>query len=165
MYYTKITIFHIIFLLGLCFGLMTGMILGYSQYGIIGAIIVGVIGLYCGGQIGFFPHRLANRAIFKHIEKSTNEELRRIIDRNEWNFYNTLALMELSKRNQNINTDLYRIFQLLQSDNFLQRLYAWDALRLVFPGVANQLTSYDPKESFDICQLKLASFSFLAENK
>ena len=46
--------------------------------------------------------------------------------------------------------------KMLESDEHLQRVYGWDALRLVFPEETKMAADYDPRAAPDDCRDKIA---------
>ncbi|MGA2796763.1 MAG: hypothetical protein ABSE63_04220 [Thermoguttaceae bacterium] len=122
----------------------------------LGGIAVGVVGFI----VGFVPfdllERLLTRRLFRKVQKSSNEDLWRIVDLGLWNFRYTLALLQLGARGQDICRELPTVIKLLASNNPLFRGYAWDALRLVFFDEAHAITDYNPKASTDDCCAKVA---------
>lgn len=156
--YTRITIFHLFNWLGLIIGGNVGGTLGWKYFGITGAVIGGLLGLYLGGVIGLLPERLAMRAFFKDLENSSTERLWEIVAEPEWNFRQSMALLQLAGRGEDVFAKLEQILTMLESGEPLERVYAWDALRLVFPDEANKLEGYNPQESSVDCYNKIQAF-------
>jgi hypothetical protein len=66
-----------------------------------------------------------------------------------------LALVHLAARGQDIYKALPRILLLLKSDSELERIYGWDALKLVFEREANAVEGYNPRSSKENCLCKI----------
>lgn len=49
-----------------------------------------------------------------------------------------------------------RIVKMLESDDELERVYGWDALRLVFTAEAKEMADYDPRAATEDCRDKVA---------
>ncbi len=158
----QFSIFHIFGMLGIALGSSMGGVGGYQFFGMIGLVGGGLVGAYCGGWLGQLPERWARRSLFREIESASNEELWSIVNEERWNFRQSLALLHLSSRGENVRSEKPRIIVMLESDQPLQRIFGWDALRLVFPDLAKQLENYNPKESHEECLLKVRQFQ--AEN-
>jgi hypothetical protein len=160
--YTKITVFHLLNWLGLVLGANLGGIFGWKYFGPGGAIVGGLLGLYLGGLLGLLPERWAGKLFFNRIEQSTTEELWGIVNRGDWNFYQTMALLHLAGRGEDVHSKLEQILTMLESEEVLVRAYGWDAVRLVFTPEANRLEGYDPKNSIEQCQKKVNHFRTLS---
>ncbi len=46
---------------------------------------------------------------------------------------------------------------MLESEDKLERIYGWDALRLVFTQDSESASGYDPRASTEDCRAKIAS--------
>lgn len=152
---TKITLYHVLWFACFISGAMLGSSVGLKYFGVAGGILGGITGMVSGFIIGGLPETWATKRFFKNIEQSSNEELWRIVNLElSWNFYQTMALLQLAAREQDVSGELPRIIRMLESEEVLTRRYGWDALRLVFPPETEQIGDYDPKESAEICRQK-----------
>jgi hypothetical protein len=156
MYYTQITIFHVFALLGIIGGLDIGFVVGHRFFGLIGGLVLAIAGAVLGYIIALIPEHISHRSMFKEIEKSSNEQLWKIVNMGWWNFYQTIALLQLAARGQDVRSRLPRILDMLESDNRLTRLYGWDALRVVFTELVPQAPDYNPSKPPDECKRNIA---------
>jgi hypothetical protein len=138
-------------------GAMTGGGLGLNLFGIGGAIAGGIVGAALGHVVGVVPDWLSTRLMFRHIRRSSDEKLWQIVNLGFWNFYQTLALLQLAARGQNVRGQLPRIVQMLESDDQLERVYGWDALRLVFPAETEMAGDYNPRAAAEDCRNRIAT--------
>jgi hypothetical protein len=149
---TQITFFHVLWLVAVVAGGMAGSGLGYNLLGIGGALAGGILGVVTGHVVGVLPDWLSTRLMFRRIARSSDERLWKIVNLGFWNFYQTLALLQLAARGQ-----LPRIVRMLESEEKLERVYGWDALRLVFTEDAKVLTGYDPWGTTEDCRNRIAT--------
>jgi hypothetical protein len=133
-----------------------GVGFGHKYFGTIGAIVGGITGLIIGFIIGYLLDKISTRSMFREIEGSSNEKLRAITEMKFWNFYTTLALLQLAARGEEVRQKLPRIIDMLESDSLLNRLYGWDALRLVFDKETEIIADYNPRASTEDCRSKIA---------
>ena|GEM_PF-2564713 len=154
--YTRITLFHVLWLstVGLC--VTVGLVLGLRQSGTMGSIIGGVIGFVVGHFVGCLPDRVSTKMLFRHLKRSSSAELRSIVAADDWKFCHTMALLQLAARGEEVRAELPRILGMLESDSQLPRVYGWDALRIVFPKETEIIGHYDPRESAEECRNKAA---------
>jgi hypothetical protein len=96
--------------------------------------------------------------MFKEMQQSSNEQLKAKIEHPLWSFYNTLALLNLHVRGEDVQSYLPRVLSLLESDDSVTRLFGRDALALVFTPLAKQLQDlgYNPHASTEDCRAKAA---------
>jgi hypothetical protein len=151
---TQLTLFEVLRLTGTFLGLGIGTSVGFARFGVVGAIIGGIVGLVVGALVGGLPDWLGKRWMFRSIEKSSTAELRAIVAQRDWNFYQTMSLLQLATRGEDVQSDLPRILTMLESDSTLTRVYGWDALRLVYTELAERIADYDPRASTEECRLK-----------
>lgn len=152
---TQVTLFLLIQMLAAVGGSVTGVAIG-KPFGIVGAVVGGISGLLMGAFLGGLPDWLATRLLFRKVARSPNDELAKMVDLGLWNFSNTLALLHLSARGQNVRSYLPRIVGLLESENMLCRIYGWDALRLVFNEETQIMEGYDPRGPVEDCRVRTA---------
>ena len=67
-----------------------------------------------GSTGGTAPEWLSTRLMFRHIMRSSDEKLWQIVNLGFWNFYQTLALLQLAARGQNVRSQLPRIVKMLE---------------------------------------------------
>ena len=115
-----------------------------------------MVGGFLGFIIGYLPDFLSQQWLFKSMQKSSNAELKAMIDKGEWTFIQTLALLNLSLRGEDVQSYLPRIITMLESDNWRTRLFGRDALRWVFTELAVRINDYDPQASTEECRRKIA---------
>lgn len=132
-------------------------------WGIVGGIAGLLIGFFIGYKIYAIIDRRGTRSLFREIKESSNDQLWNIVNMGFWNFYQTLALLNLAAREQDVTGQLPRIFDMLESENKLTRIYGWDALRLVFNKETELIGSYDPRASTKNCRDKVAKLRMLME--
>lgn len=160
--YTRITSFHLLFLVGVFIGGILMANIGWKFFGLVGAVLGGLLGAYLGGVLALIPERWAGKAFFKDIEESSTERLWEIVNRQEeWNFYHTMALLHLAGRGEDVQPKLPHILTMLESAEMLERVYGWDALRLVFTEEAKKLEGYAPRATAEECQEKLNHYRSL----
>jgi hypothetical protein len=140
-----------------------GATFGASRFGWLGGILGGVAGILIGHVIGVIPDWLSTRFMFRYIAKSSDEKLWRILNLGFWNFYQTLALLQLAARGRDVRTELPRIVTMLESDDKLERVYGWDALQLVFTEEAKKVPGYDPWAATDECRQRIVELKALVE--
>jgi hypothetical protein len=153
--FTRLTIFHLFYLIGMCVGVWAGVVIGH-HFGTVGTIIGVLLGLFLGAFVGGVPSWLGYRWMFREIENSSNERLRQIVDERDWDFRKTLALLTLSARKVDVSGDLARIVNMLESDSSLVRVYGFDAMRLVFTDIARRVPQYDPRGATENCRRQIA---------
>jgi len=154
--YTRITIFHVLWFVAVVAGTYAGAMVGRQLFGLAGAIVGALLGFTIGHIVGSIPDWWAYRSLFNGIQRSSNEDLWRIVAKDEWRFDNTLALLTLGARDQDVSSQLPRVIQMLESDSKLTRRYGFDALRIVFTEQYNVIPDYDPYEPPDTCRRKVA---------
>lgn len=76
----------------------------------------------------------------------------------EWTFIQTLALLNLQVRGEEVQSYLPRVIALLEAGSRQTRLFGRDALRLAFTPLGVQLDAwgYDPDAPTDDCRSKVA---------
>jgi len=129
-----------------------GGYVGLSYFGMIGGIPGGLIGLFIGHVIGVLLDRRSTHLFFRKISRSSDEELWRIVNLGFWNLYQTMALLNLAARGQDVSGQLPRIIGMLESDNRETRLFGWDALRIVFCTEYKIIENYDPRSTTEECR-------------
>jgi hypothetical protein len=159
---TRMTLNVLLYLVAVVTGGVTGGGLGFNLFGVGGAIAGGIVGAGLGHAVGVVPEWLSTRLMFRHISRSSDEELWKIVHLGFWNFYQTLALLQLAARGQDVRTQLPRIVKMLESDDRLQRVYGWDALRLVFPAETAMVADYNPQGTAEDCRNKAAKLQEIA---
>lgn len=101
---TQITFFTVLWLVAVVAGGVTGGALGSDLLGTLGAITGLIIGVMIGHAVGVVPDWLSTRLMFRHIARSSDERLWRIVNLGFWNLYQTLALLQLAGRGHNVRT-------------------------------------------------------------
>ena len=132
--------------------------IGHLRFGVPGAIAGGVIGGVVGLAIGSLPRHLTQEFVFRKMQRSSNDELRAMLEHKLWAFNETLALLNLQVRGEDVQPYLPRVLSLLESEGSLERVFGRDALRLVFTPLAKQLDDfgYDPGGSTEDCRSAVA---------
>lgn len=153
--YTRLTIFHVLWLVGGGLGFGFGIIFGLKHFGVIGAILGAALGGVCGIMPALLLEHFVHRSLFKEIQQSSSEKLWNNLDKGDWNFFHTMSLLQLAVRGEDIEKKLPRILQMLGSDTKSTRLYGWDAFRIVFTDKAKLIPDYDPNETTEQCRAKL----------
>jgi hypothetical protein len=103
--------------------------------------------------------------LFRNIERSSNEALKRTLSLGIWNFWQTLALLQLAARGEDVKTELPRLLGMLASASVLDRVHGWDAVRLVFPVHAERLRGYNPEDSAVACHQRSSATCCPANGK
>jgi hypothetical protein len=156
MQFTRITISHVLWFAtvpAFALGLASGAL---EHSGWILAVLIGVIGFVSGHFAWCLLIELLRRANMMRIAGMSTKKLWASVRRPNWNFNKTLALLQLAAREEEVTCELPRIVRMLQSDSMLERIYGWDALRLVFTPLAEELKEYDPRESTENCRDKVS---------
>lgn len=150
---TRITLCFLLWGIILVGATMMGVVEGARAFGIPGAILGGVAGIFVGNFAGKLPQYFATRWLLRKLSLSSNDELWRTVHMGSWNFTQTMALLTLAGRNQDVGAQLPRVMGMLESDDPLTRVYGWDALRLVFDNEASAIQDFDPRATTEACQL------------
>lgn len=150
----RLTLFGVFAIAGLCSGVLCGIIFGQRYFGFPGAIVGAVIGGFVGIVIGKLPSFFMQEHMFREMQKCTNDELKTKLKQQPWSFYQTLALLNLQLRGEDVQSYLPQVLALLESEDSKLRWFGRDALRLVFTHLAKQLDDfgYDPQGSLDDCR-------------
>ena len=152
--YTKITVFHLLWLASVIALTALGLWVGRCYFSTTGLITGGVIGLVIGHIIGCLPERIGRRLFFGQIMRSSKEELRTMVAADNWNFGHTMALLRLAAMGEQVRHQIPRIVAMLESDSQLTRIYGWDALRIVFTDESRVIEDYNPRSSTEDCRRK-----------
>jgi hypothetical protein len=154
----RLTVFEVLAICIFFGGIFIGIAICHPYFGIIGRSIGAVIGGISGFIVGLLPRHLMQERMFREMQKSSNEQLKAKIEHPLWSFYNTLALLNLHLRGEDVQSYLPRILSLLESNDNATRLFGRDALMLVFTPVGRQLhdLKYDPHASTEDCRAKVA---------
>jgi hypothetical protein len=151
---TLSVLFQIIFMV---VGLVSGAIEGHRRFGILGLVPGGFIVCMVGYYLGRIPDLLGTRWLLRSTAKKETPELWKIVTwLPEWDMGKTLALFHLAERGENVAPYLPRFLNLLDSHQVLERVYSWDALRLVFPDEASRYEGFNPWNSTEECRRKVA---------
>jgi hypothetical protein len=153
---TRMNLFDVLSFSGLVMEILLGSAVGHAWLGVIGAIVGGIIGGVLGLFLGHLPGSLAQEQLFRSMQKKSNAELKAVIDEEEWTFIQTLALLNLHLRDEDVQGYLPRVITLLESDHWRTRLHARDALRFVCTPLAVRIEDYDPYASTEKCRRKVA---------
>lgn len=139
-------------------GCLVGGGVGYDAFGWLGLLLGGAAGLVAGALLGRIPDLLGTRWMLRSVARTPTDELRRqVAFRADWDFGKTLALLHLADRGEKVDSYLPEFLHQLGSPDVLRRVYAWDALRLVFPATAARYPSFDPWASTEACRRILHS--------
>jgi hypothetical protein len=124
------------------------MIFGFTEgqrhFGTMGGIIGIPLGGIIGGWLGYLPNILCSEWMFRKLQRSSNEELRAIADEKYWTFRQTLALLNLQRRGEDVQSYLPRVIGLLELKDLRSRYFGRDALALVFSPLAAKVGFWDP---------------------
>lgn len=155
---TRLTFFGVLALAGLCVGIFLGLFLGHRYLGAAGAFVGALVGGLVGIVVGNLPSFFMQECIFRDMQRCTNVELKSKLEQQPWSFYQTLALLNLQLRGEDVEPYLPRVLALLESEDSKMRWVGRDALRLVFTQLAKQLDDlgYDPQRPRDDCCLLVA---------
>ena len=121
--YARMNLFDVLAIFGFFFGILVGIHFGHRYFGIVGAILGAVAGGILGIIIGLLPRHFMQESMFKEMQKSSNEQLKAKIEHPSWSFYNTLALLNLQVRGEDVQPYLPRVLALLESDDPVTRLF------------------------------------------
>jgi hypothetical protein len=150
----RLTLFDVLAIGGFFFGIFLGISLGHRYFGTIGAILGAVVGGFLGIVLGLLPTHFGQEQMFREMQKSSNEQLKAKLEHPLWSFYQTLALLNLQARGEDVQLHLPRVLALLESDDRVTRLFGRDALALVFTPQAKQMRDldYNPNASTEDCR-------------
>lgn len=147
------TMFGLLTVCGVFFGLAIGVRYGYSIFGLIGGLVGGVAGCGVGFIVGRLPYIIASYHIQRSFESQSSQRLReRLRDGNEY-YIAHLLLAYLMRRGEDITNELPYIISLLKAESFDRRRFGWTALKLAFPKTAAMITEYQPNESTEKCRI------------
>lgn len=82
--------------------------------------------------------------MFRELRRRTNAELRAVAEEQYWTFRQTLALLNLQLRGEDVQSYLPRVITLLESNDLRSQYFGRDALSLVFAPLAEKIGRYDP---------------------
>ena len=156
----RLTLFGLLVFVGFFIGIYCGIAVGLRCFGILGAIAGAVVGGFLGIALGSLPDHLMKERMFKTMQRASNDELKAMLEQKRWAFWQTLALLNLQVRGEDVEPYLQRILGLLESDDGMKRIFGRDALRLVFTDRAKLLDDcgYNPNASAENCRDKIAEF-------
>lgn len=141
------TLFDLFELIGMLGGLALGIAFGASRYGVIGGVLGGIVGFFAGWWCGRIPYLLGRlTAAIKPIQY-----WRDCLERREWAAYK-IAIVELSRRGEDINRYRQVFVESLISENPLEREIGCTVLRAFYPDTASRIPDYDPSEPVDTCR-------------
>lgn len=153
----KFTLFHLIALMFAAGGLAYGAGVGSSNFGAVGTILGAVagacVGLICG-QAMFMALSYRRSWMIANIRRKSTDDLKSLLCRDDDLFDYGFALAELQKRGEDIRPELARVVMLLRSDVRDRRFEGWEILKLLYPDVSEQVSSYSPFDSTDVCRSK-----------
>ena len=154
----RMTLFAVLPLAGIVFGIIGGLSLGHRYFGVMGVIVGAISGAVVGIVVGSLPGYFMQEQLFREMQRSSNEELKAKLEHPMWSFYQTLALVNLQVRGDDVQPYLGRVLGLLESGDQVTRSFGRDALRLVFTPLAKQLDDlgYDPNVKVEECRTKVA---------
>ena len=153
---TRLSLFVVVHLVGRAAGLVAGACAGFKYFYTPGLFIGAALGFFVGHVVGYLPTWLGTQWMFRSIQKSSNAELQECLNRSEWNFYQTMALLQLAARKEDVQPYLPRILAMLESETTLTRVYGWDALRIVFTELSQRVEDYNPRASIEECRRMVA---------
>jgi hypothetical protein len=153
--YARITLFRLLKWLGSAAGLIAGVAFGFRWFGVVGASFGAVVGFFGGMFLASLPEEFGYHLIMRGIERSSTPELRARLTEGSWNFFHTMALLQLAARGEDVQPDLPRVLGMLESDNVRERLFGQDALRLVYTELVEQ-SGYNAEEPTVTCREKIS---------
>ena len=155
MHHTRFSLFVLLHLVSVMAGVLVGGSVGLTHFHTLGMIMGALLGFLVGALVGSLPNWLGKQWMFRSIQKSSTAELKACLHQGEWNFYQTMALLQLAARNEDVSGELPRIMGMLESDTTLTRVYGWDALRIVYTEVSQRIEDYNPHAPTVECRLKV----------
>lgn len=153
----RLTLFEVLAFCGLLLGVFLGIFLGHYFFEMTGAIVGAVFGGFLGIAIGILPKHFGQEQICKEMQQCSNEELKAKLEHHTWTFCQTLALLNLHLRGEDVQPYLPRVLKLLESNDHTTRLFGRDALALVYTPLAKELCDldYNPCASTEDCHSKV----------
>jgi hypothetical protein len=73
------------------------------------------------------------------------------------------ALKELSRRGEDIKEEVVPILHLVVSDSEQHRTLGWLILKEIYPDLASRVSSFNPRESVEVCREKMQSIFLSAQ--
>ena len=147
------TLFHLLVLAGIGFGLALGASVGSKLFGIVGGIIGAALGVYLGFVVGRIPEMLVLRLVVRDFRPKSSEELRAHLHSPNCLTPN-LVLLELRSRGENIRRELPVVVDLLTSEDVGRRGHGWAALTSAFPELVEKIHGYSVGDTVDECRRK-----------
>lgn len=154
----RLTLFEVFTFCALFGGVFLGIAVCHPYFGIIGRSVGGVAGGILGFFIGFLLRWFSQEHMFREMQRSSNDELKAKLEQPLWSFYQTLALLNLHLRGEDVQPYLPRVIALLESNDHVTRIFGRDALALVFTPLAKEMHDfgYNPSASTEDCRNKVA---------
>ena len=145
-------------------GLAAGAISGQTYLGWPGAIGGGLIGfigaIYLGQRLDYIYTRWVARSFQRKWAPLSTSELRSQL---ATTLTPNFLLLELRRRGESIDQDVYPILAMLESEATFRRVLGFAALRSAFPYLTNLLGGYNPARSVSECHEKVAELRHFIE--
>jgi len=136
------TIFHVLHLVFVLLGLITGFHFGH-RYGLVGGFAGALIGGYLGFVAGKLPFSLSSWFVFHQLRRKSAAELWSDLQDDTYLMPN-MVLRELRRRGEPMSTGLNLVLAMLESEDRLQRLRGYAAFLSNFPEMSERLLNYSP---------------------
>ncbi len=145
------TSFHLMSLLGVICGTVTGASCGWCWFGPAGLLVGTVAGFVLGAALGELPFVITTLLVRRKLVPMTADELRCDLHTNDRAMLNFI-LLELNHHGEDISIELPFLFTQLTSDDGNQRANALAAMQSVFPEYLERVPDYRPFASTDECR-------------
>jgi hypothetical protein len=135
------------------------------QFGLVGGIVGAVLGFLAGCYVGQLPTLRQVRSFGRRAAGMTAAELRAYLHAPvlDLNYPPNFVLLELNRRREVILSDLWAIFDMLESTEVERRRCAVAAITSAFPEIADEAPDYDINDDTDTCIVKVRALRESAE--
>ena len=112
---TKITVNVVLWFVMVIAGTAMTIRIGAENFSLYGGIAGGILGLALGHVLGILSHTVRTRRLLRKIDRSSDDELQRLVNLDHWNFTQSFALLVLAARDHDVRDTLPRIIAMLES--------------------------------------------------
>ncbi len=147
------TLFNLIRLLTIVGGVFALGSLGWNTLGILGCVIGVPIGFVFGSIIGQLPLVVVLKWMSRRLDRMTDKKVVNALHDPACPTPN-IFLLELNRREIDIQCELPFVQLLLASDEMHRRTAGWAALTSAFPELVGRIPGYNPTATAAECQVK-----------
>ena len=124
------TIFHLLELMGMVFGIVAGAAAGRMWFGWLGLVLGGVAGFFLGGVLGRLPYAIASAILNRNLKRCDTQALRSRLEREYYISHLIIAL--LLSRGESVGSFREYVAGLRRSDSPDRRRFG-DRLLQIWP--------------------------------